>query len=150
VGWLQLVGSISLQVSFAKEPCKRDYILQKGPVILRSLLIVANPYQTHIHYHFLTHTYTITSSHTHTLPLPHAHIHYHFFTHYNFFPHTHYIFGTAAVPKRYCMCACACACACVRVYVCVCVCVCVCVVFNDCLRHIDTDGRNSKSTRILS
>jgi len=28
----------------AKEPCKRDYILQKRPRILRSLLIVATPY----------------------------------------------------------------------------------------------------------
>jgi len=25
MGWLWLVGSIKLQVSFAKEPCKRDY-----------------------------------------------------------------------------------------------------------------------------
>jgi len=31
-------------VSFAKEPYKRDDILQKGPVILRSLPIVATPY----------------------------------------------------------------------------------------------------------
>ena len=27
MGWLRLVGSIKLWVSFAKEPCKRDYIL---------------------------------------------------------------------------------------------------------------------------
>jgi len=33
MGWLELVGSIKLQVSFAKEPCKRDYILQKRPII---------------------------------------------------------------------------------------------------------------------
>jgi len=45
MGWLWLVGSIKLYVSFAKEPYKRDDILQKRPVILRSLLIVANPYQ---------------------------------------------------------------------------------------------------------
>jgi len=31
-------------VSFAKEPYKIDDILQKGPIILRSLLIVATPY----------------------------------------------------------------------------------------------------------
>ena len=43
VGWLLLVGSIKLQVSFAKVPCKRDGILQKRPIILRSLLIVARP-----------------------------------------------------------------------------------------------------------
>ena len=30
-------------VSFAKESYKRDYILQKRPVVLRSLLIVATP-----------------------------------------------------------------------------------------------------------
>jgi len=44
MGWLRLVGSLKLQVSFAKEPCKRDYILQKRPIILRSLLIVATSY----------------------------------------------------------------------------------------------------------
>jgi len=44
MGWLWLVGSLKLQVSFAKEPYKRDDVLQKRPVILRSLLIVATPY----------------------------------------------------------------------------------------------------------
>jgi len=44
MGWLRLVGSLKLQVSFAKEPCKRDAILQKRPIILRSILIVATPY----------------------------------------------------------------------------------------------------------
>jgi len=44
MGWLWLVGSLKLQVSFAKEPYKRDDILQKRPVILRSLLIVATSY----------------------------------------------------------------------------------------------------------
>jgi len=42
--WLRLVGFLILQVSFAKEPYKRDDILQKSPMILRSLLIVATPY----------------------------------------------------------------------------------------------------------
>ena len=37
--WLQLGGSLKLQGSFAKEPCKRDYILQKRPIILRRLQI---------------------------------------------------------------------------------------------------------------
>jgi len=45
MGWLQLVGSLKLQVSFVKQPYKRDDIPQKRPVILRSLLIVATPYQ---------------------------------------------------------------------------------------------------------
>ena len=43
MGWLRLVGSLKLQVSFAKEPCKIDFVLQKRPIILRSLLIVATP-----------------------------------------------------------------------------------------------------------
>ena len=42
--WLRLIGSLKLQVSFAKQPYERDNILQKRPVILRSLLIVAAPY----------------------------------------------------------------------------------------------------------
>jgi len=44
-GWLRLVGSLKLQVPLAKEPYKRDYILPKRPVVLRSLLIVATPYE---------------------------------------------------------------------------------------------------------
>ena len=44
MGGLRLVGSLKLQVSFAKEPCKRCFILRKRPIILRSLLIVATPY----------------------------------------------------------------------------------------------------------
>ena len=43
MGWLRLVGSLKSQVSFVKEPYKRDYILQKRHIILRSLLIVATP-----------------------------------------------------------------------------------------------------------
>jgi len=45
MGWLRLVGSLKLQVSFAKEPYKRDDILQKRPILLRSLLTVATLYQ---------------------------------------------------------------------------------------------------------
>ena len=33
IRWLRLVGSLKLQVSFAKEPYKRDDILQKRPII---------------------------------------------------------------------------------------------------------------------
>jgi len=44
MGWLRLFGSLTLKVSFAQEPYKRDDILQKRPAILRSLLIVATPY----------------------------------------------------------------------------------------------------------
>ena len=38
---LWLIGSVKLLVSFAKDPYKRDYILQKRPIILRCPLIVA-------------------------------------------------------------------------------------------------------------
>jgi len=52
MGWLRLAGYFKLYVSFAKEPYKRDVILQKRPIIV-SLLIVATPYlcvveRTHI------------------------------------------------------------------------------------------------------
>jgi len=42
MGWLRLVGS--LEVSFAKETYKKEDILQKRSIILRSLLIAATPY----------------------------------------------------------------------------------------------------------
>jgi len=44
MGWLPLIGSLKLQVSFAKEPYKRGDILQKRPILFRSLIIVATPY----------------------------------------------------------------------------------------------------------
>jgi len=44
MGWLRLVGSLKFLVCFAKEPYKRDDILQKRPIILRNLLIIATPY----------------------------------------------------------------------------------------------------------
>ena len=43
MGWLRLVGSLKLQVSFVKETYKKDYILQKRPIIWRRLLIVSTP-----------------------------------------------------------------------------------------------------------
>ena len=36
---------LKLKVSFVKEPYKTDYILQKRPMILRSVRIAATPYQ---------------------------------------------------------------------------------------------------------
>jgi len=44
MGWLRLLGSLELWVFLAKKPYKRDCILQKIHLILRSLLIVATPY----------------------------------------------------------------------------------------------------------
>ena len=79
MGWLRLVGSLKLQVSFAKEPYSEDDILQKRPVILSSLLIAATLYTkiqtqscesrlcviTATHTHTRTHTHTHTRTHTH-------------------------------------------------------------------------------------
>jgi len=58
MGWLWGVGSLKLYVSFAKEPCKRDHILQKRPMILRSLLIVATPYV------YIAHTSGVSAANT--------------------------------------------------------------------------------------
>jgi len=55
MGWLRLVGSLKLQVSFATEPYKRDYILQKSFIIVRSLRIVPTPY--HVLECVVTHSY---------------------------------------------------------------------------------------------
>jgi len=54
MGWLRLVGSIKLYVSFAKEPYKRDDIVQKRPIIWSILLIVATPY--HVKKSHVTHS----------------------------------------------------------------------------------------------
>jgi len=43
--WLQLVGSLKTSVSFAKEPYTTDYVLYKRPIFLRSLPIIATPYE---------------------------------------------------------------------------------------------------------
>jgi len=45
-GWLRLVGSLKLQVSFAEYRLFCKALLQKRPIILRSLLIVATPHDT--------------------------------------------------------------------------------------------------------
>jgi len=42
--WLWLVGSLKLQVFFAEHQLFYKALLQKRPIILRSLLIVATPY----------------------------------------------------------------------------------------------------------
>ena len=44
MGWLRLVASLNLQVSFAEYRLFYRALLQKRPMILRSLLIVAIPY----------------------------------------------------------------------------------------------------------
>jgi len=69
LGRLRWVGSLKSHVSFAKEPYKKDYVLQKRPVIWRSLLIVAIPYSFQIcrWWCVMSHTHTHTHTHTHIL-----------------------------------------------------------------------------------
>jgi len=102
MGWLRLVGSWKLQVSFAKEPYKRDDILRKRPMILRSLLIVATPYRSHItrtqtRHHLPSHTHMDTNtSSTHTLA--HAHVHTHIpNTHPTVIPQYHHIVAVLSI-----------------------------------------------------
>jgi len=44
MGWLPLVGSLKLYVSFAEYPLFYRALLQKRPIILRSLLFEATPF----------------------------------------------------------------------------------------------------------
>ena len=44
MGWLRLVGSLKSYVSFAEYRLFYRALLQKRPIILRRLLIVATPY----------------------------------------------------------------------------------------------------------
>jgi len=44
MGWLRLVGSLKLQVSFAEYRLFYMALLQKRPIILRSLQVIATPY----------------------------------------------------------------------------------------------------------
>ena len=44
MGWLRLVGSLKSEVSFAEYRLSYRALLQKRPIILRSLRIVATPY----------------------------------------------------------------------------------------------------------
>jgi len=64
--WLQLVGSWKLYVSFAKEPYKRDYILQTRPTISRSLRIIAIPYNRQSIYVYAEQTIFLESVCTNT------------------------------------------------------------------------------------
>jgi len=47
IRWLRLVGSFKLQVSFAEYRLFCRALLQKRPIIMRSLLVVATPKNTH-------------------------------------------------------------------------------------------------------
>jgi len=66
MGWPQLVGSLKLQVFFAEYSLFYRALLQKRPIISRSLLIIAAQYSISVFTHTQTHVYTNTHIHTHT------------------------------------------------------------------------------------
>ena len=55
MGWLRLVGSLKLDVSFAEYSLFDGALLQKRPIVLRSLLIIATP---EIYIHMYVYIYT--------------------------------------------------------------------------------------------
>ena len=54
MGWLRLVGSLESHVSFAEYRLFDRALLQQRPIIIRSLLIVATPYQKDVLQNFET------------------------------------------------------------------------------------------------
>ena len=64
MGWLWLVGSIKLNVSFAKEPNKRDNILQKRPRMLYHIYATCIPHIYHIYTTYIPHVYHIYTTYT--------------------------------------------------------------------------------------
>jgi len=71
MGWLQLVGSLKLHVSFAEYSLFYRALLQQRPMILRSLLVVATAYHV-IHEWITPHIWMrdVTHTHKHTEDLP--------------------------------------------------------------------------------
>ena len=107
MGWLRLVGFLKFLVSFAKEPYKKDDILQKRPIILRSLLPVATPYSLLDCAPYRT--LLNISCGVSVCVCEHAYV----------------CVRVLFVRERDSECVRVCVCACVRVSVCRCVCVCV-------------------------
>ena len=68
MGWLRLVGSLKLQVSFAEYCLFYRALLQKRPIFLRSLLIVATPECFITSHNTLQHTAPYCTTLHHTAP----------------------------------------------------------------------------------
>ena len=85
MGWLRLVGSLKLQVSFSEYRLFYRALLQKRRVILRSLLMVATPYRAHRTFSYIM---ILTS----------------------LFCHTMCVRACECVYGRECVCVCACKC----------------------------------------
>jgi len=62
MGWLRLVGSLKLYVSFAEYRLFYRALSQKRPIILRSLLIEATPYHSIPTMSWHIHAYTMANS----------------------------------------------------------------------------------------
>jgi len=94
MGQLRWVGSLKLQVSFAKEPCKRDEILQK-----RLLSCITRQYLALlIHSHLFVHTYTHTNIHIYTYI--YTYIHVYTYTHINTHTHTYTHAHTQSITRE--------------------------------------------------
>jgi len=153
MGWLRLVGSLKFKVSFAKEPYKRDDILQKRLITLRSLLIVATSYQCstdHLPVFMYTHVIIAVYMCIHcVLPCEnmyvsiHVYIHTHIITREHNSEATH---KTASVPRTV---------SCIYTYVCLCYYMyryafiaCFCVAYTYTLHtHYNTDAQEQSHTQ---
>jgi len=62
MGWLRLVGSLKLQVSFAEYCLFYRSLLQKRPVIWRSLLVAATPHGWFIFHMWMSHVQHMNES----------------------------------------------------------------------------------------
>ena len=74
-GWLRLVGSLQLWVSFAEYRLYCRALLQKRPIILRSLLVEATLHDESIRMTQLMHMSNMTHSHvSHAMHMTHSHV----------------------------------------------------------------------------
>ena len=111
MGWLRLVGSLKLYVSFVEYCLFYRSVLQKRPVILRSLLYEVTLYLYHLN-HIYTHDYV-------RVCMAYEFV---FYIYIHICAYVYYVH----ICTRVCVCVCVCVGVCVCLCVCVCVCVCVC------------------------
>ena len=133
MGWLRRAGSLKSQVSFANEPYKRDYILQKKPVILRSLLMEGSAYGVSstlcVPYATLCMPYATLCMPYATLCMPYATLCMPYATlcvpYATLCKVSHHVRPYTSCPHTLSVCVCV-----------FCVCVCVCIGQNECIdRH---------------
>jgi len=165
IGWLRLVVSLKLYVSFAGYIFFYRALLQKRPIILRSQLIVATPYQSIMLHKWMSHItqrlsklwksnsmvilYSKFWSELTFENFYQVHIHSIVVAYIMFYSWRHpslcvckweWVWVWVWVWVCVCVCACACVCVCVClwcVFVCVCACLCVfvCVWGRVCVFH---------------